>query len=226
MELLVICKRFTYAFNTFLHGRYVSHDNEQLIQLFNGMTIDEKQDILSLSFRQMWYRVWLSNTLVPPPAGRRFQTHFYAAKCTFETTFLADGGKRLRQLINASHQSTRIWEIPKGHRHHRYESDAHCAIREFNEETGMKKHEYRLLPGKTKTHSYVDEGVRYTNTYFIAHSTTRTEPKILFSQADQVAEISDIRWADMATLRILDPTGRLSDLCRPIFHCVKKHTKT
>src|SRR3989304_3957528 len=59
-EILLICKRWTYAYIDFIHGKYNSLDNFQLIELFNKMTFEEKLDILSLNFAQMWYRIWLN----------------------------------------------------------------------------------------------------------------------------------------------------------------------
>src|SRR3989344_1481815 len=61
-EILLICKRCTYYYVEFVHGRYrddIINNNSQLINLFNGMTVEEKIDILSLNFSQIWYRVWL-----------------------------------------------------------------------------------------------------------------------------------------------------------------------
>jgi hypothetical protein len=63
-QCLFICKRYTYAYNSFVHGNYRIED---LPELFSKMTIDEKLDILSFNFDQIWYRVWLGT-----PKGASF----------------------------------------------------------------------------------------------------------------------------------------------------------
>jgi len=60
-EILMIKKRYTYAFFSFVFGYYKKYNNKQIKHLFNNMTLEEKIDILSLNFSILWYRIWLSN---------------------------------------------------------------------------------------------------------------------------------------------------------------------
>jgi 8-oxo-dGTP pyrophosphatase MutT (NUDIX family) len=217
LEVLLVCKRFTYAFNMFAHGKYRSDDSAGLIELFNRMTVDEKLDILSLNFMQIWYRLWLNSI--------QRNSSYFRAKNMFESTFVADGGTRLRRLIERSTNAARIWEVPKGRKRNKAETDIQCAVREFGEETGVVKKSYRLLGGATRSYSYVDEGIRYTNTYYIAIARHHIDPRIVFGRHDQVNEIADIEWMDMDRVRVIDTTGRLVSFLRPVFHYVKKHSK-
>lgn len=214
-EILLVCKRFTYSYNSFVHSRYNSGDNSALITLFNGMTVDEKLDILSLNFMQIWYRIWLNSPR---------NTNYYIAKNKFETTFLPDGGARLRKLITKSTNANKIWEIPKGRRRNN-ESELQCAIREFGEETGIAKKSYRIFPWAKRTYSYVDAGIRYANTYYFAFTKHNIEPHISFGIQEQIDEISDIKWMSIDEIRYIDETGRLEKFIKPIFNFMKKNIK-
>ncbi len=216
-EILLICKRFTYSFNMFVHGRYNSEDNSALITLLSGMTVDEKHDLLSLNFVLIWYRVWLNSP------QKTF--NYLTAKNKFENTFVADNGARLRKLIAKSHHSDKIWEIPKGRKKNKLEPDINCAIREFQEETGIARKNYKIFPSATRTYSHVDSGTRYINTYFIAFMRNHIEPKINFALQDQVDEIGDIRWMNLEDIKYVDTAKRLTNFVKPIFNYVKNHTK-
>lgn len=215
-EILLVCKRYTYAFNNFAHGKYNSNDAAGMINLFSGMTVDEKLDILSLRFEMIWYRVWLDS---PRSAS------YYTAKHKFEDAFVMDGGVKLRKLINKSSNSQRLWEIPKGRKKNKNEPDINCAIREFYEETCVAKKSYRLFPKAKRTYSYTDGGIKYINTYYIAYTKHNIEPRINFEARDQLDEVSDIRWMSIDEIRFSDPTGRLEDMVKPIFNYVKKHAR-
>lgn len=216
-EILLVCKRYTYAYNMFVHGKYNSSDSSALITLFSGMTIDEKHDLLSLNFMQIWYRIWLNSS--------QKTANYFIAKNKYESTFVVDNGVRLRRLISKATHSNKVWEIPKGRKKNKIEADIHCAVREFQEETGLSKKTYKIFPDATRSYSYIDGGTRYTNVYFLAFAKHNIEPRIDFSLQDQVEEVSDIRWMDIEDIRRVDETKRLEKFVRPIFNFMKKHAK-
>jgi 8-oxo-dGTP pyrophosphatase MutT (NUDIX family) len=217
-EILLVCKRYTYAYNIFVHGRYASGNNAEIIGLFNNMTIEEKTDILSLNFAQIWYRIWLNNT--------QRNANYFISKNKFESTFSVDNGARLKKLISRSSISIgKIWEIPKGKKKNKNEADIHCAIREFAEETNIHKKHYKIFPMATRSYTYVDEGCRYTNIYYLAFMRQHIVPRINFDNQSQLDEISDLRFADIETIRLLDSTGRLEKFVKPIFNYIKKKAK-
>jgi 8-oxo-dGTP pyrophosphatase MutT (NUDIX family) len=210
-QILLVRKRYTYAYNIFVNGKYKSNDNHGLIELFSGMTIDEKLDILSLNFIQIWYRMWLNS-------AQRTE-HYFIAKNKFESTFA--GGERLRRLIAKSTHASRVWEIPKGRKSDKLEPDIHCAIREFQEETGISKANYKIVSDVAKSYSYIDCDVRYVNVYYLALASVNAVPHIDFNANDQVGEVSDIRWMDIEDIRRIDP--RLAKFVRPIFNYMRKY---
>ena len=212
-EILLICKRFTYSYNLFVHGKYNSMNTHEQIELFNGMTVDEKLDLLSLNFAQIWYRVWLNSIIA--------SSSYFMAKNKFESTFAVDPDK-LRKLIAKSSNVARVWEIPKGRKKNKTESDVHTSVREFYEETGIPKKNYRLF-NATRTFTYIDDNTQYTNNYYIAYTRHHIEPRVNFGLQDQIDEISDIRWMDINSIRFVDPSGRLEKMVKPIFNYIKAH---
>ena len=209
MQVLLICKRHTYEYSIFVHGWYNSNDRACIIKLFNGMTVGEKYDIMSLNFTQMWYRIWLNNVNTRP--GYMF------AKIKFESTFVADGGVLLHKLMARTTHGTLRWELPKKKKKNKTETDVACAIREFYEETRVSKGSYKLWLASRKQ-SYIDDNVKYTNTYFFAFTRHNIEPRIDFSMRQQIEEITDIAWMDIEEIRRVDTTGRLEKIVKPAFN--------
>lgn len=217
-EILMVCKRYTYMYYIFAHSKYNSHSDDELIKMMNGMTIDEKYDLLSLNFMQIWYRIYLNKP--------HKSSSYVLAKNKFESTFVIDGGVRLTKLLAKSTSAAKIWEIPKGRKKNKNEPDIHCAIREFKEETGVSKKMYKVFPRATRTYSYVDAGVKYTNTYYFAYAKCVIEPKINFSSKEQIEEIADIKWMNMENIRLIDTDHRLEKFVKPIFNFMRKHARS
>lgn len=212
-EILLVCKRYTYAYNLFVHSKYRSNDVAALMNLFNGMTIDEKLDILSLNFAQIWYRIWFD--------GNVGQTYFLS-KSKFEYAFLLDKGAKLRKLITQSNNAQRIWEIPKGGKN-RNEPDLRCAMREFGEETGLERKSYNIEPHFCRSLEYVDAGTRYINTYYGAISTSTSVPRVNYDTA--IGEICDIKWMTIEQLRYVDSAGHIEKIARPLFNYMRRRRR-
>lgn len=242
-EVAMVRKRYTYAYVDFVTANYpqasAPSQAQYLINLFSAMTVDEKIIILSLKFDQIWYHLWLNHA---PPR------QFFAAKSRFEGEFLADGGERLRALIERSKNARAelLWELPKGHKLAEGEDDISCAIREFAEETGISKRQYRILSA-TKSLTYSDGDYTYTTKYFFAHTSRGIIPSVSFEtktarganninttidwgkpRADcgksrQISEVNDCRWMSMEELRLVDDHNCYAAIARACINYCKKH---
>lgn len=222
-EVLMIRKRFTYAYYEFATGKYKSFDQKrsvqlerELLNLFNEMTVEEKLDILSLDFGKIWYRLWLTQEKSPS---------FLQYKLMFDSMFLVDNGDYLREIIGGSTNAQYVWEMPKGRRNTYHESDLACAIREFHEETNIAKRRYRIIPGLKRSFSHVDKHVEYTNTYYVALTNHEFDVTINCGARAQISEIGDIRWMSIEAIRVVDYDKRMTDFAKSIFSAVKKITK-
>ena len=231
-EVLLVHKRYTYAFAEFVHGRYsrglvpavgTKNKASTVHSSLDNMSREELLDIYSLNFSQMWYRIWLSHDNI----------EFYHKKnARFQSVFMRfDGGAELRRLcLSARGSGALLWEVPKGRRLGPREPDIMCAVREMREETGVNKSEYRLLPGAIRRNSYISSGTRYVNIYFVAMclpSSTRlmcSEYINTLRDLPNIAEISEVRWHDNFQIRQIDSDSfRLSKLLAPVFNLVHNY---
>lgn len=211
--------RYTYEFSEFVHGRYSRKNLRAIAELFACMTLEEKLDVLTLDFSQMWRRIWLDV----------HHTVLYNRKLAkFQSSWLRDdGGTRLCQLVRASTtQGSPNWEIPKGRRESGSEANILCAVREFTEETGIPKNAYRILPNFCRRISYVHMGTRYNNVYYAAVARRDIHPRVSLSLPMQVAEVAEVRWMDIEHIRLIDtPSKRLEATVAPAFSYFRKYLK-
>lgn len=61
-EILMVRKRCTYAFISFVSGIYSITNEYSIMRHLNAMTNQEKLDVLSLDFDLLWWRVWLTRS--------------------------------------------------------------------------------------------------------------------------------------------------------------------
>lgn len=217
VEVMCVRKRSTYAYHSFVHAQYKSTSDDCILALLNKMTPDEKVDLLSLNFSQIWFRVWIYGTY----------RHVFYASCAhkFENNFCADKGARLQRLIQESASGEIVWEIPKGRRDPN-EDQLDCAIREFQEETDIGPGQYKFVTvGRNHLMSFThyDEGVSYTNSYYIAVTDSDFEPAVNFRNKHQVSEVSAIQWMSLSALEVLDSRRLIINFVRPIMKYLKKH---
>jgi 8-oxo-dGTP pyrophosphatase MutT (NUDIX family) len=175
LEILLIKKRYTYNFAAFVYGQYSKKDEKRLKYLFNGMTQQEKIDILSLRFDILWYKMWLcfpesedsfSFNLSTVDNIEKILENIKKPKCysvvnskyipTSRVEFYKKKKKKFNTLISEENgdylirliQDTSNIDISweiPKGRINKNESDLECAIREFKEETGTGLESYILI---------------------------------------------------------------------------------
>jgi len=223
LEVMVIKKRCTYSFIEFVLGHYSKNGkngHRRIRYLFNHMTLGEKIDIKNMDFGVLWNRIWLVN----PNHMYSFNTFYEQKKKHFCATFCHDGGVLLTQLLNNTYNADTLWEAPKGKRNP-LEADIECAVREFREETGIKKNKYTLLADvRPMRHTYLHSRVQYNHTYFAALCLDdRVQKKDMrFKSREQMIEVMETRWATLKEINVLDPSGRLAKVVEPVIKIVKK----
>lgn len=221
-EAVLVRGRYSYEFAEFVHGRYSRKNSRAVSALFDAMSVNERLDIYSLDFAQMWYRIWLTSE-------RRELYNKKFAK--FQASWLRDdSGEYLRRLVQGSRPSPadggiRL-EFPKGKRQSNLEPDLNCAIRETEEEAGISKCDYQILPGIKRRASHVHMGVRYVNVYYVAVARRELTVGVDFRDLDQVSEVSEVRWMDIEQIRLFDaPDRRLEKTVAPVFKYVKRYAR-
>lgn len=144
-EYLMLRRKDSFGFIDLLRGKYILTNLEQIQTIFNEMSIDEKQRIKSQDFQTLWKNMWGETVL-----GIQYKSEELSSQKKFET--LKEGYEINGMLVNLEYfinNSTTSWietewEFPKGRRNH-MEKDLACALREFEEETGINKNSLKVI---------------------------------------------------------------------------------
>lgn len=187
LQFLMIRRKDSLSFIEFIRGKFSYMDEEYIIKLLRNMTQDEQKRILTSSFSELWYQIWGEASSV-----KTHKNNYEAS----ERRFLQIS-EILPRLVkeNPSPWSEPEWGFPKGRRNP-HESDLHCAIREFQEETGLKRHEFQVLQN---THSisetfFGSNHVHYCHKYYLAICSPHTQAQLHTHSLHMTREIGDIQW--------------------------------
>lgn len=198
-KVLCIKKRCTYSYINFITStyNYESDKVKYISHLFNNMTVEEKIIISSLNFDNMWFYGFLCiPTIISKTSNNSYSYNNYLKyKNIFTKTFITGGNSvlNLSSLISQSKSINNVWEIPKG-RKNSNESNINCALREFEEETGISKTKLTLITNKAFQFNFIHENVNYTYYYYLAFISEPITPIINMDNKTQICEVGDIKW--------------------------------
>ena len=185
IQYLMIRRKNSFGYIDFIKGQYLENNLEYLQKLFDEMSLEEKELILiNDDFNILWKRMWEDN----------FKSNIFNTSKQKFINLKTLG--IIQQLIdNSTTQWIETeWEFPKGRRNY-MEKDLECALREFEEETGINYNNIivieNLLPFEE---SFIGTNDKiYKNKYFLASINSNTynfEELINF----QISEVSKIEW--------------------------------
>lgn len=197
-NFLLICRRSSLSYIEFLRGRYKMFDTNLLFTLFKHMTKNERLDILTKTFDNLWDDLWINNKYKKSD----IRSDYEKGKTKF--MLLRSGTRILHLNIVVSLQyiirntysiyGEPEWDFPKGRRNS-FENDIQCATREFCEETNFKKSDIKIIDNETFTEIHTGtNGIKYRTIYFTAESISNHKPIIDEKNKYQLMEISNIGW--------------------------------
>jgi|TARA_B110000259_G_scaffold187844_1_gene243591 8-oxo-dGTP pyrophosphatase MutT (NUDIX family) len=200
IEYLMIQRKDSLCYIEFLRGRYKPENMNYLLKLFKYITPKEKENILKLDFDILWEKLWRDYDL------NKFKKDYNHSKNKFNKIkngyLVKDVLINFNYLINNTIINKIIyndteWEWPKGRRNLN-EHNIKCAIREFEEESGLPKNKIELLSTKSYEEVYIAvNNVRYRHVYYIAKC-TKIDKSInnLFNPFNkiQVKEVKNVKW--------------------------------
>ena len=214
-EVLMIKKRYTYAFIEFVRGSYDPYKDHDLTYMFESMTITEKSMIQIRNFNTLW------NYCNGEPT-KSSDRSVYARALRKYTTLSERGGDIIPRLLANTKNATLLWEIPKG-RPNKKETPLCSAVREFEEETGLNKNEYRVLFDEgTIEYSFIDCGVRYKYVYYLAVLCNGVIPKYDYSNEHMLRELSELKFMTSIATQELN-NQRLAKTVRIMIKKCKKY---
>lgn len=196
IQCLLVKMARTYGFSSFAQGKFDVKNYDEVYKMFNDMTYDEKQIILTLDFRNIYKHMWNKKCITVEEENSEKSKYFKANKkfMIFIKHYTKD---EITHLIEKTLNPAIQWGIPKGKTKNSYEHGLFTAIREFGEETSIPPSDYTILHNVNLiTEDYIDLGVQYINKYFTAyqHNNPQYHP---FIKKHQKIEISEIEWKTM-----------------------------
>ena len=195
IEYLMVQRRDTLGFVEFMRGKYNLENVNYIFELFKIMTEAERIKILNNEFDFLWHNLWMNKNL------KKFHNEYSSSKKKFN--LLKKGieinGKFI-SLLNVHNTTPVVWKtpewgFPKGRRNLR-ESDISCATREFEEESGYKMNDYKVI---NEIEPIIElfsgtNSIRYKHIYYVAQSKNNVSLEIDKDNFNQVSEISKISW--------------------------------
>lgn len=213
-EYLMICRKDTLGFIDFMRGKYSVYNKEYIMNMMKQMTVHEKEKLKSLAFTDLWQELWGNETameqykLEENVSHEKF--HMLSNGITAKTEQYS-----LTTMLEESMQGDTWeeaeWGFPKGRRNFQ-ETDYHCAIREFCEETGYNEKDLVLFKNvlpfeETFTGSNYKS---YKHKYYLAYFPNKTVPTQIQENEIQKAEwktyakcVESIRYYNLEKLDML-----------------------
>jgi 8-oxo-dGTP pyrophosphatase MutT (NUDIX family) len=192
VQYLMIRRKDTFGYIDFIRGKYVLNNIEQIQNLFNEMTIDERENIKNLDFETIWKMMWGDKNMI---------TQYKCEETISQKKFdaLKNGIIINDEIITLDKIITNVttnweepeWEFPKGRRNYQ-ERDLDCAIREFEEETGILKDNLSIIEN-TLPFEEVFLGSNhksYKHKYYLAYTNLESDNFPNY----QKTEVSKLQW--------------------------------
>jgi 8-oxo-dGTP pyrophosphatase MutT (NUDIX family) len=191
IQYLMIRRKDSFGYIDFLRGKYSPYNIENIQNIVNQMSLNEKHNLLNEPFENLWLKMW-DNI-----ASNQYKSEEIASCKKFETIkngiLINDKIITLKDIIDESNTNWEEteWEFPKGRRNYQ-EKDLDCALREFEEETGVSKSDISIIENVLPfEESFIGTNHKsYKHKYFLAF----TKKDVDFLENFQKSEVSKLEW--------------------------------
>ena len=187
LQFLMIRRKDSLSFIEFLRGKYSYMDEEYIAGLLRNMTQSEQERIRSLTFEELWRQLWGAAAHARSHRGNyeTSERRFYQLRPAMERLMAA----------NPSPWVEPEWGFPKGRRNP-HEGDLPCAVREFQEETGLRRHEFHIIQntGVVTETFFGSNHVHYCHKYYLAICPPSVEARFYAHHPHMSREVGAIAW--------------------------------
>ena len=203
-EFLMIRRKDSFGYIDLVRGKYTCQNLEQVQGIINEMSLQEKEKIVTHSFKELWNLMWgdTNNSHYKNEevlSAKKFETLKNGFFINGEENEFEERGKwiTLADLVKQSDTTWKEteWEFPKGRRNQK-EKDLDCALREFEEETGISKDHISVIENVLPfEETFIGTNYKsYKHKYFLAYikeqDDLNNQPFIHF----QPSEVSKMEW--------------------------------
>ena len=194
IQFLMIRRKDSFGYIDFIRGKYSPYNVHQLQMMINEMSISEKNRILTNSFEQLWKDMWGDTS------SSQFKSEEIASSKKFaqikEGISINNEFIQLKDIVEKSitQWSETEWEFPKGRRNSK-EKDLECALREFEEETGISTSKIKIIENIMPFEEiFIGTNHKsYKHKYFLAYMNDVVEHLNNF----QISEVSKLEWKNI-----------------------------
>ena len=204
MYYLMVQRKDSLCYTEFIRGKYDIKNISYIAKLLKNMTKNEQEKLKNNDFDYLWNAMWINNTNNMRKEYNISATKFKSLKNGYKIK--ANGliiDINLGLLISTEHLFETEWEFPKGRRKIN-EKDINCALREFEEESGINK-TLLCIEENCKQYEEIFIGnnkLRYRNIFYLASYAKNNINDIFYDlkNCDQIKEIKDVQWFDYDTI--------------------------
>ena len=191
LQFLMIRRKDSFGYIDFIRGKYSPYNIYQIQNIVNEMSVSEKKRILTEPFTTLWTEMWGETT------NSQYKNEEQASSKKLdvirEGVLLNNEIISLKDIVEKSttQWDETEWEFPKGRRNFK-EKDLECALREFEEETGISSSKITIVENILPFEEiFIGTNHKsYKHKYFLAYMSETEEPLHNF----QVTEVSKLEW--------------------------------
>jgi 8-oxo-dGTP pyrophosphatase MutT (NUDIX family) len=192
-EFLMIRRKDSFGYIDFIRGKYSPYNIEQIQSIVNEMSLYEKERILTIMFNELWQFMWGNGS----NSNNQYLNEEIMSSKKFELIksglIVDENVVTLQHIVQNSNTcwTETEWEFPKGRRNNR-EKDLECALREFQEETGISCESILIIQNILPfEETFIGTNHKsYKHKYFLAYTTEINNELLNYQQT----EVSKIEW--------------------------------
>lgn len=168
IRFLLIQRKHSLGYIDFMRGRYKTENVDGISFLFQYMTPTEINGLKTRPFEELWHELWNNDKKRIDYLKREFnlsKNKFLQLKSgdllEYDLNFFIDN---VKPLFN-----NQEWGFPKG-RKDKNEHPLDCALREFEEETQIKRECIKIIKEVEPIEEYLigTNGIKYKHIYYLA----------------------------------------------------------
>ena len=194
LQFLMLRRKNSFGYIDFIRGKYSPYNIFQLQNIINEMSITEKKNILTKPFSELLSEMW----------GEAYNSQYKNEEQTAYKKF-----EIITQGVNVNSENINLnnivknstteweeteWEFPKGRRNPK-EKDLECALREFEEETGISSSKITIVENVLPFEEiFIGTNHKsYKHKYFLAYMNDSEE----YLNNFQITEVSKLEWKNI-----------------------------
>jgi ADP-ribose pyrophosphatase YjhB (NUDIX family) len=187
----MIRRKDSFGYIDFIRGKYSPYNIYQIQNIVDEMSLSEKERILTEPFDKLWIEMWGETSNIQYKNEESVSSK--KMDIIRNGVIIDDTTTTLENIVEESttRWSEPEWEFPKGRRNNK-EKDLDCALREFEEETGISRNKISVVENILPFEEiFIGTNHKsYKHKYFLAYMNDLNEDLDNF----QVTEVSKIEW--------------------------------